>query len=126
MTSSGEWRPTTVPPSVNAKTAQKHDYPSREHRRSYNRRTATERTFSTLTDRSTNDLSRGWCRLMGLTPIALFIATATIARNIRIADAFAARQADNARRAAQGLPPKQRKRRRHTTTELINAATAPP
>jgi hypothetical protein len=115
----------TVPPSVNAKTAQKHDYPSPQHRRSYNRRTPAERTFSTLTDRSTNDLSRGWCRLMGLTPIALFIATAMIARNIRIADAFAARQADNARRAAQGLPPKQRKRR-HTTTQLISAATAPP
>ncbi|MCA1699846.1 MAG: hypothetical protein LC790_13460, partial [Actinobacteria bacterium] len=28
----------TVPPSVNAKTAQKHDYPSPEHRRSYARR----------------------------------------------------------------------------------------
>jgi hypothetical protein len=116
----------TVPPHVNAKTAQKHDYPSRAHRRSYHRRTAAERTFATLTDRATNDLSRGWCRLMGLTPTALFIATALIARNIRIADAHAARQADNERRAAQGLPPKQRKRRRQTTADLISAANAPP
>ena len=116
----------TVPPSVNAKTAQKHDYPSPQHRHSYNRRTAAERTFSTLTDRATNDLSRGWCRLMGLTPIALFIATAFTARNIRIADAFAARQAEDQRRAAAGLPPRQRRRRRHTLDDLAAAANAPP
>jgi len=116
----------TVPPTVNAKTAQKHGYPSREHRLSYNRRTAAERTFATLTDRATNDLSRGWCRLMGLTPIALFTATALIARNLRIADAFTARQTDNQRRTAQRLPPKQRKRRRHTARDLIGAANAPP
>jgi hypothetical protein len=116
----------TVPPSVNAKTAQKHDYPSPQHRHSYNRRTAAERTFATLTDRATNDLSRGWCRLFGLTPIALFTATTLIARNIRIHDAYTARQADNQRRAANGLPPKQRKRRRHTTENLIAAANAPP
>jgi hypothetical protein len=116
----------TVPPSVNAKTAQKHDYPSAAHRDSYNRRTAAERTFATLTDRATNDLSRGWCRLMGLTAIALFTATALIARNTRVADAFTARQTDNQRRATNGLPPKQRKRRRHTAQDLISAANAPP
>jgi hypothetical protein len=116
----------TVPPSVNAKTAQKHDYPSPEHRTSYNRRTASERTFATLTDRATNDLSRGWCRLFGLTPIALFTATALIARNIRVADAYAARQAENNRRAASGLPSKQRRRRRQTTTDLIATANTPP
>jgi hypothetical protein len=116
----------TVPPEVNAKTAQKHHYPTPAHRLSYNRRTAAERTFATLTDRAANDLSRGWCRLIGLTPIALFINTAVIARNIRIADAFAARQAENARRAANGLPPKRRKRRRQTTEDLISATNAPP
>jgi hypothetical protein len=116
----------TVPPSINAKTAQKHDYPSPQHRASYNRRSAAERTFATLTDRATNDLSRGWCRLMGLTPIALFTTTALIARNIRITDAFNARQAENERRAANGLPPKQRKRRRHTLQDLVATANAPP
>jgi hypothetical protein len=114
----------TVPPSVNAKTTQKHDYPSAAHRTSYNRRTAAERTFATLTDRATNDLSRGWCRQMGLTPIALHAATALIARNIRIADAFTARQAANQRRADRGLPPKTRKRRRTTIHDLA-AAHAP-
>ncbi len=116
----------TVPPTVNAKTAQKHDYPSPQHRASYNRRSAAERTFATLTDRATNDLSRGWCRLTGLTPIALFIATALIARNIRIHDAFHARQAENHRRAELGLPPKQRKRRRQSIAKLIGATSAPP
>ena len=113
-----------MPPHINAKTAQKHDYPSAEHRNSYNRRTAAERTFATLTDRATNDLSRGWCRQTGLTAIALHTATALIARNIRVADAHAARQAENQRREACGLPPKHRKRRRTTTHDLA-AAHAP-
>jgi hypothetical protein len=116
----------TVPPTVNAKTAQKHDYPSPQHRASYNRRTAAERTFATTTDRATNDLSRGWCRLTGLTPIALFTATALIARNIRIHNAFHARQAENQRRAQAGLPPKHRRRRRQSLADLIGAANAPP
>jgi hypothetical protein len=116
----------TVPPSVNAKTAQKHDYPSAAHRHSYNRRSGAERTFSTIKDPATNDISRGWCRIIGLTPIALFTATVLIARNLRIHDAFTARQAANERRAADGLPPKQRKRRRQTAENLISAANAPP
>src|SRR5206468_8435415 len=102
----------TVPPAVNAKTAQKHDYPSQAHRRSYARRSAAERTYATVKDPATNDLNKGWCRLTGLTPIALLTATAFIARNLRVADAFAARQAEDQRRAAAGLPPRQRKRRR--------------
>ncbi len=116
----------TVPPSVNAKTAQKHDYPSAAHRRSYARRSAAERTFATVKDPAANNLNKGWCRLMGLTPIALFTATALIARNLRVADAFTARQAENQRRAATGLAPKQRKRRRHTAQDLITTANAPP
>ena len=38
----------TVPVSVNAKTAQKYDYPSAAWRASYARRTAVERSFSTI------------------------------------------------------------------------------
>jgi hypothetical protein len=62
---------------------------------------------------------------MGLTPIALHAATALIARNIRVADAFAARQAENQRREACGLPPKHRKRRRTTIHDLAATAHAP-
>lgn len=114
----------TVPPEINAKTTQKHDYPSAAHRRSYARRTASERTFSTVKDPATTDIRRGWCRVMGLTAITLFLAAAFVVRNQRILDAFEARQADNAQRAAAGKPPKTRRRRRRTLADLV--ATAPP
>jgi hypothetical protein len=65
----------TVPPDVLAKTAQKHDYPSAAHRRSYSRRTGAERGFATAKDPASNDISRGWCRLMGLAPLMLFTTT---------------------------------------------------
>src|ERR1019366_6211085 len=74
----------TVPPQVTAKTAQKHDYPSAGHRRSYARRTGAERGFATAKDPATNDITR----------------------------------------AAAGLPPKTRRRRRKTLTALT--ATRPP
>jgi hypothetical protein len=111
---------------VNAKTAQKHDYPSPQHRSSYNRRTASERTFSTVNDPASNTITRGWCRIMGLTPIALLTATVLIARNLRVHDAHTARQAENEHRAQQGLPPKHRARRRQTTEQLIATTNAPP
>ncbi|MHB1709907.1 MAG: hypothetical protein ACYCV7_00665 [Acidimicrobiales bacterium] len=52
----------TVPPSVNAKTAQKHDYSSAAHRRSYARRSAAERSNARIKDPATIDVARGWCR----------------------------------------------------------------
>jgi hypothetical protein len=113
----------TIPPQVAAKTRQKHDYPSRAHRVSYARRTGSERTFATIKDPASNDISRGWCRLMGLAPLTLWLACLLAVRNQRIAAAFEARQALNARRAAAGLPPKTRKRRRKT---LATLAAVPP
>ena len=58
----------TVPPDVAAKTRQKHDYPSKPHRRSYARRTGAERTFSTAKDPASNNIAHGWTRLMGPHP----------------------------------------------------------
>ena len=113
----------TVPPAVAAKTRQKHDYPSPEHRRSYARRTSAERTFATIKDPAAASIARGWCPLTGLTPLALWLACLLAVRNQRILSAWNARQADNARRAAAGLPPKTRKRRRKTLAML---AAAPP
>jgi hypothetical protein len=114
----------TVPPDIAAKTRQKHDYPSKEHRTSYARRTGAERTFSTAKDPATNNIARGWTRLTGLAPHMLWLACLLAARNQRILTAWDTRQADNARRAAAGLPPKTRRRRRKTLTSL--AATAAP
>jgi hypothetical protein len=113
----------TVPPGVNAKTRQKHDYPSAAWRRSYARRTGAERGFSTAKDPASNTIARGWCRLMGLAPLMLFTTTLLIVRNQRILRTWNARQEENARRAARDLPPKTRKRRRRTLADL---ATGPP
>jgi hypothetical protein len=113
----------TIPPEVNAKTRQKHDYPSAAHRRSYARRTGAERGFATAKDPATNNISRGWCRLMGLSPLMLSTTALLIVRNQRILAAWNTRQQENARRAAQGLPPRTRRRRRKT---LTMPATAPP
>jgi len=114
----------TVTPDVAAKTRQKHDYPSKSHRRSYARRTGAERTFSTTKDPATNNIAHGWTRLMGLTPVTLWLACLLAVRNQRILTAWDTRQADNARRAAAGLPPKTRRRRRKTLASLT-AATPP-
>ena len=103
--------------NVLAKTAQKHDYPSAAWRRSYARRTGAERGFATAKDPAANHITRGWCRLMGLTPLILFTATLLVVRNQRILAAWNARQEETQRRAAAGLPPKTRKRRRKTRSE---------
>ena len=115
----------TVSPEVNAKTRQKHDYPSKAHRQSYARRSGAERGFATAKDPASNDISRGWCRLMGLAPLMLFVTTVLIVRNQRILAAWNTRQEENSRRAAKGLPPKTRRRRRKTLT-ILAAATGPP
>jgi hypothetical protein len=113
----------TVPADVLAKTAQKHDYPSAAWRRSYSRRTGAERGFATAKDPASNDIARGWCRLMGLAPMMLFTAVLLVVRNQRILAAWNARQEETQRRAAAGLPPKTRKRRRKT---LAGLAAGPP
>ena len=53
----------------------------------------------------------------------LFVTTLLIVRNQRTLQAWNARQEENQRRAAKGLPPKTR-RRRHRT--LASLATGPP
>ena len=60
---------------------------------------------------------------MGLPPLALWLACLHAVRNQRILTAWNTRQADNQRRAAAGLPPRTRKRRRKTT---LASLTAPP
>jgi len=115
----------TVPPSVNAKTAQKHDYPSAAWRASYARRTAVERSFSTIKDPASNDISRGWCRLMGLSAITVFVTCCLVVRNWRVLDAFDERVAEHERRAGLGLAPKTRRRRRQPIADLL-AKPSPP
>jgi hypothetical protein len=59
----------------------------------------------------------------------LFTLTAFVARNGRINEALSVRQADDARRQAQGLPLLTRRRRRRTSIgDLVGSisANAPP
>lgn len=114
-------RTITVAPAVHAKTAQKHDYPSKAHRKSYARRTSVERTFSTAKDPATNDISHGWCRVMGTTAVTLFVACLFVVRNDRVVRAFEIRQAENEKRTAAGLPPRTRRRRRRPLADLVSA-----
>jgi hypothetical protein len=116
----------TVPPSVNAKTAQRHDYPSKAWRRSYARRSAAERANSRIKDPATIDVCRGWCRVMGLAPLSLFLACALVVRNLAVADAFSARCAEDERRARAGLPRRTRRRRRMSLAELAGASKPAP
>jgi hypothetical protein len=117
----------TAGPDVAAKTRQKHDYPSAEWRRSYDRRTAAERLNSTIKDTATTSIARGWIRLMGLAPAMLWLACLLAVRNQRILTAWNKRQQDDARRAAKGLPPAtRRKRRAVAATPDTATASAPP
>jgi hypothetical protein len=116
----------TVPPSVNAKSLQKHDYPSRSHRLSYGRRSAAERSNATVKDPASNDISRGWCRLMGLTSMTLMLTCLFVVRNQRIVASFEARVVEDQRRLALGLGPRTRRRRRQTISDLVAASAASP
>jgi hypothetical protein len=62
---------------------------------------------------------------MGLAPLMIFTATMLAARNQRILHGWDARQEENTRRAARGLPPRTRRRRRRTPAALANAAGPP-
>lgn len=107
----------TVPPEVAAKTAQAHDYPSAAWRRSYARRAAAERAFATIKDPASIDVRRGWCRVMGLEAITLFLLCAVVTRNHRILAAFEART----QRRVLERPPRQRRRKR-TLADLVQIA----
>ncbi len=109
----------TVPPSVNAKTRQKHDYPSAAHRLSYSRRTAVERSNSRIKDAATINISKGFCRLTGQVPLMLFLVCAIVVRNLAVIDAFEIHQQENSRRAAEGKAPLIRKKRRRSLTDLV-------
>ncbi|HEV3293739.1 MAG TPA: hypothetical protein VG123_32565 [Streptosporangiaceae bacterium] len=55
----------------------------------------------------------------------LWLACLLTVRNQRILTAWNARQEDTARRTAAGLPPKTRRRRRKTLTDLATAGIPP-
>ena len=98
----------TLPPQVNEKTRQAHDYPSAAWRASYNRRTASERSFARAADPSRGGVRRGWSRLFGVAKNTLLYALYTVVMNIRVLESFERRQA----RAETAEPIRRRRRRR--------------
>jgi len=112
----------TVPAEVCAKTAQAHDYPSRAHRQSYKRRTSSERTFASIKDSATNDIAKGWCRVMGLAPITLFAASLFVTRNLRTIDSFERRKLKDSNAGRKTTRPK----RRTTLADIAGPRAGPP
>lgn len=112
----------TVPPSVNAKTAKRHDCPARTLRLSYARRSSAERSKARIEDPGTIDVARGWCRVMGLSPMSMFVACALVVRNLAVEDAFELRTTEGSRRLALGQKPRTRRRRRRTLSNLATAS----
>ncbi|MHB8263829.1 MAG: hypothetical protein ACYDGY_08815 [Acidimicrobiales bacterium] len=80
-----------------------------------------ERSNARIKDPATVDVSRGWCRLMGVSAMSLFLGCAVVVRNLAVIDAFEERQVENARRAQLGKPLRTRKRRRKTLADLADA-----
>ena len=100
----------SVPAEIDAKCRQRHEHPSKAHRFSDNRRTASERGFSWFSDPATAGTRRGWSRSFGRAPNALMDALCAVVRNVRLALAQEDREAEAARRAAMGLSPLERRR----------------
>ena len=101
----------SVAVQIDAKRRQKHEYPSKAHRISYFRRTASERTFSWFGDPASGGIRRGWSRLFGRAPNALMYALCAVVHNVRLALAQEDRENEAARRAAMGVSPLRRRRR---------------
>jgi hypothetical protein len=113
----------TVPPQVNAKTRQRHDYPSAAHRASYGRRSGAERSNSRLKDPAGINIDqKGWCKLMGVVPLTLFLASACVVVNFDLLDAFEAHQL---RQAVTAPPLRPRRRRRKTLADLAQPPAPP-
>ena len=62
---------------------------------------------------------RGWSRLFGRAPNALLYALVVVVRNVRLVLAAEDREHDAARRAAMGLSPLTRRRRRRRHPESV-------
>jgi hypothetical protein len=118
----------TVKEQVTAKTAQRHDYPSKAHRLSYRRRTASERTFAWLSDPATVGIRRGWSRLMGETKNRLMYVLGVVVRNVRIVESFERAKAKEAKEEAKKLRRPRGLSRRHQEDECtrMQSADSPP
>ncbi len=105
----------TLPPQVNEKTRQAHDYPSASRRASYHRRTAAERSFSRAADPAMGGVRRGWSRLFGVAKNSLLYALLFVVLNLRLLESFERAMRDTAAREGQ----RRRRRRRQAVSEPV-------
>jgi hypothetical protein len=61
--------------------------------------------YATVKDPASTDITRGWCRVMGLAAVSLLLACAVIVRNGRVVDAFEERQRIDAKRPGSSHGP---------------------
>ncbi len=110
----------TVSVEINAKTSQKHDYPSKAHRNSFARRTGAERGYSTLKDQRVHRhhswlvQGHGTVRSDDLAVRAQWWSETCASQTPTTSGSRRTRGA-----AKAGLPPRTRKRRRRTLEDLV-------
>ncbi len=76
-------RTVTIPRKALAKRGQRHYWGSDGWIASFNRRTHVEGAFGNLKNPSTENVRRGWCRVVGIVKTSIFTACAVAASNIR-------------------------------------------
>lgn len=87
-------RSVTIPGYVTPKIRQRLYWGSPEWIASFNRRTHVEGSYGNLKNTNTENITRGWCCVVGLVKTSLLLAVAAAASNIRILRGWAKRTGD--------------------------------
>ena len=87
-------RTVTIPGDVTPKIRQRLYWGSVEWIKSYNRRTYVEGSYGNLKNPDTENITRGWCRVVGLVKTGILLAAAVAASNIRLLRLWAKRTGD--------------------------------
>lgn len=87
-------RTVTIPGNVTPKIRQRLYWGSAEWIASFNRRTYVEGSYGNMKNPNTENITRGWCCVVGLVKTSLLLAVAVAASNIRLLRAWAKRTGD--------------------------------
>lgn len=87
-------RTVTIPGWVTSKLRQRHTWGTDPWIESYSRRTHIEGFFGNIRDASNQNISRGFCRVVGLVKTSLMVAFVVMAANLRILRQWAKRVQD--------------------------------
>lgn len=87
-------RTVTVPGDVTPKIRQRLYWGSDEWITSFNRRTYVEGSYGNMKNPNTENITRGWCCVVGLVKTSLLLAAAVAATNIRLLRRWAERTGD--------------------------------